>query len=173
MFLVLNTAGMTLIPVSVIAQRAILAPRILGHLHSDAHRDLRRHARGAHRRGPAPAHPPRRPGRARVARRPHRVPAGVIWYFTVFLTREQIQLVSNVVGNLLILSDHRRLHRGRALPRANVYEVFIEGAKGGIQTSLMIIPFLVGMLVAIGVLRNSGVLDLLVGLVAWCIGALG
>jgi spore maturation protein SpmB len=45
----------------------------------------------------------------------------------------------------------------------NVYEAFIEGAKGGIQTSIMIIPFLVGMLVAIGVLRNSGVLDCVVG----------
>ena len=44
----------------------------------------------------------------------------------------------------------------------NVYEAFIEGAKGGIQTSLTIIPYLVGMLVAISVIRNSGVLGYVV-----------
>ena len=55
----------------------------------------------------------------------------------------------------------------------NVYEVFIEGAKGGMQVSLMIIPFLVGMLVAIGVLRNSGVLDLVVGAFAWLFAMMG
>jgi spore maturation protein SpmB len=43
-----------------------------------------------------------------------------------------------------------------------VYEAFIEGAKGGIQTSLTIIPYLVGMLVAISVIRNSGVLGFVV-----------
>jgi spore maturation protein SpmB len=48
-----------------------------------------------------------------------------------------------------------------------------EGAKGGIQVSLMIIPFLVGMLVAIGVLRNSGVLEMLVGGVGAMISAMG
>src|SRR5688572_22552929 len=98
---------------------------------------------------------------------------GTCWYFATFLTREQIQLVSNVVGNLLILSVIVGFIAGALYRRANVYEVFIDGAKGGIQTSLMIIPFLVGMLVAIGVLRNSGVLDMLVAVVVWALGALG
>ena len=57
--------------------------------------------------------------------------------------------------------------------RINVYEVFVEGARSGIETSLRIIPFLVGMLVAIAVLRQSGVLDLVVGLFAWIFGAMG
>jgi spore maturation protein SpmB len=57
--------------------------------------------------------------------------------------------------------------------RVNVYEAFIEGAKGGIHVSLMIIPFLVGMLVAIGVLRNSGVLDMFVNGVAAVVTAAG
>ena len=57
--------------------------------------------------------------------------------------------------------------------RVNVYDAFIEGAKGGVQVSLLIIPYLVGMLVAIGVLRNSGVLPQLVKAFAWLFGALG
>ena len=55
----------------------------------------------------------------------------------------------------------------------NVYDAFVEGAKGGIQVSLTIIPFLVGMLVAISVLRNSGVLDMVVGGFAWGFATLG
>jgi spore maturation protein SpmB len=48
-----------------------------------------------------------------------------------------------------------------------VYDAFIEGAKGGIQTSLTIIPYLVGMLVAISVVRNSGVLGFVVSGLDW------
>ena len=54
-----------------------------------------------------------------------------------------------------------------------MYEAFIEGAKGGIQTSLTVIPYLVGMLVAIGVIRNSGVLGLIVGAVNWVLNLFG
>jgi len=57
--------------------------------------------------------------------------------------------------------------------RVNVYEAFIEGAKGGIQTSLIIIPYLVGMLVAISVLRNSGVLGFITGGFTWLFTQLG
>jgi spore maturation protein SpmB len=46
---------------------------------------------------------------------------------------------------------------GALRKKVNVYEAFIEGAKGGIQTSLTVIPYLVGMLVAISVIRNAGV----------------
>jgi len=55
----------------------------------------------------------------------------------------------------------------------NVYEAFIEGAKGGIQTSLTIIPYLVGMLVAISVIRNSGVMGFIVGGLNWVFVHLG
>ncbi len=98
---------------------------------------------------------------------------GIIWYFTQFLTREEIQLVSNIAGNLLILSIIVAFIIGALRKRTNVYEAFIEGAKGGIHMSMTIIPFLVGMLVAIGVLRNSGVLDMAVGAIAWTVGAAG
>ena len=57
--------------------------------------------------------------------------------------------------------------------KVNVYEAFIEGAKGGINTSITIIPYLVGMLVAIGVLRNSGVLGLIVSGFDWVFRQMG
>jgi len=174
MFLVLNTAGMTLIPVSVIAQRAILGAKdpsdifiptmiatFTGTLVALIAVGLRQRIRLAD-----PVVLGWLAGLTAFL-------VGVCWYFAVFLTREQIQLVSNIVGNLLILSVIVGFIAGALYRRANVYEVFIEGAKGGIQTSLMIIPFLVGMLVAIGVLRNSGVLDMLVGVVVWALGLLG
>jgi spore maturation protein SpmA len=174
MFLVLNTAGMTLIPVSVMAQRAILGAKdpsdifiptliasFAGTLVALIAIALKQ--------------------RIRLA---DPVLIGwlggitafillVIWYFTAFLTRAQIQSVSNIFGNVLILSVIVGFILGALRRRVNVYEVFIEGAKGGIQTAIMIIPFLVGMLVAIGVLRNSGVLDALVGAAAWAIGLAG
>ena len=55
----------------------------------------------------------------------------------------------------------------------DVYEAFIDGAKGGIQTSLTINPYLVGMLVAISVLRNSGVLGFVVSGFTWLFTQLG
>lgn len=57
--------------------------------------------------------------------------------------------------------------------QVNVYEAFIEGAKGGIQTSITIIPYLVGMLVAIGILRNAGVLGFVVAGFNWVFSHLG
>ncbi|HHX75516.1 MAG TPA: spore maturation protein [Firmicutes bacterium] len=49
--------------------------------------------------------------------------------------------------------------------KVDVFDTFVEGAKDGFQTSVMLIPFLVAMIVAIGLLRASGAIDLLVGLV--------
>ena len=174
MFLVLNTAGMTLIPVSVMAQRAILGakdpsdifiPTLLatfaGTLVALVAVALRQRIRLTD------------PVILAWLGGITAFMLGVVWYFTQFLTREEIQLVSKVVGNLLLFSIIVAFIGGALYKRANVYEVFIEGAKGGIQMSLMIIPFLVGMLVAIGVLRNSGVLDAVVGAVAWMVAMLG
>ena len=62
---------------------------------------------------------------------------------------------------------------GALRKKVNVYDAFIEGAKGGIQTSLVIIPYLVGMLVAISVLRNSGVLNFVVSGFNWAFTQLG
>ena len=87
----------------------------------------------------------------------------LIWYFTNFLTKPEIELVSKVFSNLVLFSIIIVFIVGAMRKKVNVYDAFIEGAKGGIQTSLTIIPYLVGMLVAISVFRNSGVLGFIVG----------
>jgi spore maturation protein B len=56
--------------------------------------------------------------------------------------------------------------------RVKVFDVFVEGAKEGFQMSIRLIPFLVGMLVAIGLFRDAGVMDLLVNLTSPLLGKL-
>lgn len=97
----------------------------------------------------------------------------LIWYFTAFLTREQIEVVSKVSSNLILISIIAIFIIGALRKGVNVYEAFIEGAKGGIQTSLTVIPYLVGMLVAISVLRNAGVFTLVMDGFNWLFTALG
>jgi spore maturation protein SpmA len=97
----------------------------------------------------------------------------LIWYFTNFLTKPEIELVSKVSSNLILFSIIIVFIAGAMRKGVNVYDAFIEGAKGGIQTSLTIIPYLVGMLVAISVVRNSGVLGFIVSGMEWVIVQLG
>jgi spore maturation protein SpmA len=99
--------------------------------------------------------------------------AALIWYFTVFLTKPEIETVSKVASNLILFSIIVVFIVGALIRRVNVYEAFIEGAKGGIQTSLTIIPYLVGMLVAISVIRNAGVLGFVVQGLEWLIRMAG
>ena len=98
---------------------------------------------------------------------------GLVYYFAYFLSKEQIELVSKVSANVILFSVIVTFIFGALRKKENVYEAFIEGAKGGIQTSLTVIPYLVGMLVAIGVIRNSGVLGLIVGAVNWVLDLFG
>jgi spore maturation protein SpmA len=97
----------------------------------------------------------------------------IVWYMSQYLSKAEITLVSKVGSNFLLLSIIMVFLIGGLRKKINVYEAFIEGAKGGIQTSLMIIPYLVGMLVAISVLRNSGVLGYIVQGFTWLFAALG
>ncbi len=101
------------------------------------------------------------------------VMAAIVWYFSVYLTREEIQSVSKVASNLILLSIIVIFMVAALRKRVNVYEAFIEGAKSGIQTSIIIIPYLVGMLVAIAVLRQSGVLGFIVQGFTWAFSQLG
>ena len=87
--------------------------------------------------------------------------AGTIWYFTG-LPQEQIQLISNLVANLILYGVIVSFITLGLLRRINVYEVFIEGAKEGFNVAIRIIPYLIAILVAIGVLRASGALDFIV-----------
>jgi spore maturation protein SpmA len=174
MFLVLNTAGMTLIPVSVIAQRAILGsanptdifiPTLIatfaGTLVALIAVALRQRIRLLDPVVLAWL------GGITVFM------LGMVWFFSQRLTKEEIQLVSRVAANLILLSVIVGFIAGAMWKRENVFDAFIEGAKGGIQMAFTIVPFLVGMLVAISVLRNSGVLDFVVGLVATAVTAMG
>jgi spore maturation protein SpmA len=99
--------------------------------------------------------------------------AGLIWYMTTFLTKPEIETFSKVASNLILFTIIVVFIVGALRKGVNVYEAFIEGAKGGIQTSLTIIPYLVGMLVAISVIRNSGVLGFVVQGLEWLIRLAG
>jgi len=95
----------------------------------------------------------------------------VAWFAT--LGAEELQRQSSLVSNLLILGlivlfltvAHRRA--------VNVYDTFVEGAKQGFETAISIIPYLVAMLVAIGIFRASGALDLLMDVVRAAAMAMG
>jgi spore maturation protein SpmA len=83
----------------------------------------------------------------------------LIWYFTAFLDREQISVVSKVASNLLLFAIPTIFILGAIRKKVNVFESFIDGAKTGFEVSIKIIPYLVAMLVAISVFRNCGALD--------------
>ncbi|MFC0167524.1 nucleoside recognition domain-containing protein [Pseudoduganella danionis] len=99
--------------------------------------------------------------------------AGVVWYFTHYLSKQEIELVSKVFSNLVLLLVIVGFIIGALRRKVNVYEAFIEGAKGGIQTSITVIPYLVGMLVAISVIRNAGVLNYVIEGFGWIFAQLG
>jgi spore maturation protein SpmB len=174
MFLVLNTAGLTLIPVSVIAQRAILGAKDPADIFIPT---LVATYAGTLVAFLAVAL------KQRISLRDPVILSwlvgltafigGMVWICSALFSRAQIQLFSTVAGNFLIFSIIAIFIGGALLKKESVYDVFIEGAKGGIQTSLLIIPFLVGMLVAIGVLRNSGVMDVIVGVAGWLFAVMG
>ena len=83
---------------------------------------------------------------------------GFIWYLTS-LPAHTLAQQSSLLGNLVLFSVIVGFLIVGAWKKINVYESFIEGAKQGFEIAIKIIPYLVGMLVAIGVLRASGALD--------------
>lgn len=97
----------------------------------------------------------------------------MVWYFSQHLTRPEIELVSKLASNLILFSIIAVFLIGALRKRIDVYDVFIDGAKDGIQISLKIIPYIVGMLVAISVLRNSGILGFVVSGFTWVFTQLG
>lgn len=95
-----------------------------------------------------------------------------LWYFAN-LPQEQVEIVSTLVANVLLLSIITLFITTAMVRKVNVYEAFIEGAKEGFPVAVKIIPYLVAILVAIGVFRASGALDLLVAGVGSVVAALG
>jgi spore maturation protein SpmA len=91
----------------------------------------------------------------------------MIFYFTNYLSKEQISLVSKVASNLLLFMVPVVFITGAIYKKVNVFEAFIEGAKKGFETSIKIIPYLVAMLVGIAVFRACGALDYINDGVRW------
>ena len=86
--------------------------------------------------------------------------AGIIWYFST-LDKEMITVVSNVASNTILFSVIIAFIIMAVIRRINVYGAFIDGAKEGFSIAIKIIPYLVAILVAIGVFRASGGMDIL------------
>ncbi len=85
----------------------------------------------------------------------------VLWYFSS-IPKEEIEKISKVVSNLILFTFIVSFLLGALRKKVDVFDVFIEGAKGGFETSVRIIPYLVAMLVGISALRNSGALNMVV-----------
>lgn len=100
------------------------------------------------------------------------VVAALIWGFAQ-LDKEQMNVVSTSVANVLLMTIIVGFILAGVRKKVNVYDAFIEGAKGGFKTAVTIIPYLVAILVAIGVFRASGAMDLAVDGVKYVVEMLG
>jgi len=96
----------------------------------------------------------------------------IIWGFSA-MPREQMDVVSSTFANVFLFSIIACFIIAGMKKKINVYETFIEGAKEGFQTAVRIIPYLVAILVAIGVFRASGAMDFLIDGIAWLVAFLG
>ena len=90
-----------------------------------------------------------------------------IWYFGQ-LAPAQVALQSSIIANFTLFSIITAFVALALKNKVNVYESFIEGAKGGFSTAIKIVPYLVGILMAIGIFRTCGAMDIVVGGIAWC-----
>jgi len=163
MFLVLNTSGLTLIPISIMVYRAqmgaaqptdVFVPILLATFFSTLigiiavslyqrinllNRTLLLFLGGM-----------------------SLVVAGIIWLFTT-LNRTQIDVYSTTFANVFLFLIIIGFILAGIRKKVNVYDAFVEGAKEGFSTAVRIIPYLVAILVAIGVFRASGAMDYLIG----------
>jgi spore maturation protein SpmB len=167
MFLVLNTSGLTIIPVSILVYRAqmgaaqptdVFIPILLATFFSTLagiivtslyqrinllNRTLLLTLGGA-----------------------CALIAGIIWGFSQ-LEGEMMNRVSTTVANILLMTIIIGFILAGMRKKVNVYDAFIEGAKDGFTTAVRIIPYLVAILVGIGVFRASGAMDMLIGGIQW------
>ncbi|WP_302428967.1 spore maturation protein [uncultured Prevotella sp.] len=173
MFLVLNTSGLTLIPVSIMVYRAqmgaaqptdIFVPILLATFFSTLagiiFTSLYQRINLINRTmlltlGGMSA-----------------VVAAIIWGFAQ-MDKAQMNVVSNSVANILLMLIIVMFILAGMRKKVNVYDAFIEGAKDGFTTAVRIIPYLIAILVGIGVFRASGAMDMLVDGIKWTVAALG
>lgn len=98
--------------------------------------------------------------------------AAIVFYLHG-LDAQKVQHVSGVMANGLILLIFLAILLGALYKKINIFEAFVDGAKGGFETAIRIIPYLVGMLAAISLLRNSGAFDLVIDGIRSLFSAIG
>ncbi len=97
---------------------------------------------------------------------------GLLFYLKS-LPAESLKIVSSVIGNGILFSIIISFIVAAIIKRVNVFDAFIEGAKDGFGVAIKIIPNLIAILVAIGVFRTVGGLDLICDGFAWCFEKIG
>ena len=173
MFLVLNTSGLTLIPVSVLLYRAELGAAnptdvfipiliattvatLVGLLITSIYQRINLFS----------------PALLAFVLGICLFVAGGTWGMAQ-LSQMQIEVVSTSLANIILFSVIILFIVAGMRAKINVYEAFIEGAKEGFATAVRIIPYLIAILVAIGVFRASGGMDVIMDGIAWCANACG
>ena len=173
MFLVLNTSGLTLIPISIMVYRAqlgaaqptdVFIPILLATFFSTVAGII---ITSIYQR-------------INLLNRTMLLTLGgmalvvgaIIWGFGQ-LDKDQMNIVSTSVANILLMTIIVAFVLAGMKHRINVYDAFVEGAKEGFTTAVRIIPYLVAILVAIGLFRASGAMDMLINGVATLVKTLG
>ena len=98
--------------------------------------------------------------------------SGIIWYFAT-IPQARINTISSLSANIILFGVITSFIVLAFLKKVNVYEAFIEGAKDGFSIAVKIIPYLVAILVAVGVFRVSGAMDFIIGGIGNLVGAWG
>lgn len=98
--------------------------------------------------------------------------AGIVWFFSR-MDGESVARYSGFIANALLFGVIIAFLGSGLWKRINVYESFIEGARDGFKTAVTIIPYLVAILVAIGMFRASGAMDLLTEWTTWAVASVG
>lgn len=98
--------------------------------------------------------------------------AGIIWAFSQ-MDKDTMDIVSIIAANVILFGIILAFIIAGMAKKVNVYEAFIEGAKDGFTTAIRVIPYLIAILVAIGVFRASGGMDILIDSINWCVDACG
>lgn len=86
---------------------------------------------------------------------------GLLAWYVSGLSNEEMARFSSIFSNVLLMLVIAAFIGGALYKKVNIFDAFIDGAKEGFSTSVKIIPYMVGMLVAISVFRSSGAIDLL------------
>lgn len=98
--------------------------------------------------------------------------AGIIYYFST-LSHQQISTVSSVSSNFILFGIIVSFITAGFVKKINIYETFIDGAKSGFETAIKIIPYMVAMLVAIAVFKASGAMEFMIKGFEFCFTSMG